>query len=203
MTDVKIITPNSSAHWTDPDLRGDVANTSEFTVDLQAYDQGQALGLDAFHFEIWNDRFEELDWLQHATMPSLLIVSEPFAQAVSDLSPDPPTRYPVRFERRGVPVQTRPYVVLQLGPPRDYFDADRSDFTTRTNYRGQEVISAVQTYRLNLPACAPPVFRLSVSPHHPTFATAAFLAEARQRHLTNVAWMDAAGFSAANQLRPL
>ncbi|GGK93299.1 hypothetical protein [Deinococcus radiotolerans] len=203
MTDVKIITPNSSAHWTDPDLRGDVANTSEFTVDLQAYDQGHALGLDAFHFEICNDRLEELDWLQHASTPSLLIVSEPFAQAVSDLSPDPPTRYPVHFERRGVPVQTRPYVVLQLGPPRDFFDRDHSAFTTRTDYRGREIITAVQTYRLTLPDPAPPVFRLSVSPHHPTFATSAFLEEARRRHLTNIAWMDAAGFSPSNQLRPL
>lgn len=203
MTDIKIIAPNSNEHWTDPALRGDVTNTSEFTIDLQAYDQGQPLGIQAFQFEIWNDRFDHLDWLQHATMPNLLIVSQTFAETVRDLAPDAPTLYPVTFERRGVPVQARPYVVLQLGAPKDYFDAARSDFTTRTNYRGENVISAVQHYSLKLPASVPPLFRLSVSPHHPTFATPTFLAEARHRRLTNIAWMDAGAFSATNQFRPL
>ncbi|WP_221090613.1 hypothetical protein [Deinococcus aquaedulcis] len=200
---VYIIENRSSGVWTDMEIPGDITLTSDFTFDSRAYDLGESLGAVRFQFEVWNEKICELDWLR-TTNISLLVVSEKFYEVARSLSNVQLQTYPVEFYEDGERFHTpTPYYVLQLGKPHDYFDREGSQFETRLNYKGEEVISHIERYELRLPQDVPPLFRLAISPWHPTFASQGFLDEARRQKLTNIGYMDVASFSPTNQLRPL
>ena len=201
---ILIVLPDSPRHWARPDLGGDVTNAADFDVDLSRYEQGQPLDLPAFRFEVLNTELDGLDWLVHESMGSLLVVSTEFLDTAQEAFGHALESMSVTLERGGQPFRTRKrYVVLQLGPPRPFFDAERSDAVMRRTFDGREVIAYVKTYALTLPEQVPPLFRLSVSPHAPTFASADFLERARRNALTNIAWMAAGSPSPTNQSRPL
>ena len=173
-------------------------------MDLHAYDQGRPLELQACRFEVLNPDLDGLDWLGHASDTTLLVVSTRFLDTAQEAVDHTLKTYPVVFEQGGRPFQTRTrYVLLQLGAPQPFFDREASEVVRGRDYQGREVIRSVKTYALTLPEQVPPLFRLSVSPHAPTFASADFLERARRNTLTNIAWMAAGSPSPTNQSRPL